>query len=266
MNFRGRMPWVAPESYVPSIVEWGVSIGLIAATIFLFGLAARLMPVLPRRSPARHIEVMTPDPWLEAHSYLRPVADLSAEVDRAAAGIESSTPAFPTGMTTARTFSPACRCSRAPMPPSISNRAAEWRQRFSGRLPPDSSGWLAADARALDAELRHEPQASRRIADFLLGDETLGTVVHPGCCAIWAGRRWRGSFRPVVNGFDGWRDEERWLRRYCPTCGSLPAMAQLVGADPAASACSRAAAAARAGSSSEPAARSVKPTLNGSRV
>ena len=44
----GRMPWVAPESYMPSVVEWGVSIGLIAATIFLFGLAARLLPVLAR--------------------------------------------------------------------------------------------------------------------------------------------------------------------------------------------------------------------------
>ena len=54
MTFRGRMPWGAPETYSPSVVEWGVSIGLIAATIFLFGLAARLMPVLPadeRRSP-----------------------------------------------------------------------------------------------------------------------------------------------------------------------------------------------------------------------
>jgi formate dehydrogenase iron-sulfur subunit len=48
MTFRGRMPWVAAESYVPSIVEWGVSIGLVAATIFLFGLAARLMPILSR--------------------------------------------------------------------------------------------------------------------------------------------------------------------------------------------------------------------------
>jgi formate dehydrogenase iron-sulfur subunit len=48
MTFRGRMPWRVAESYVPSIVEWGVSIGLIAATIFLFGLAARLMPVLSR--------------------------------------------------------------------------------------------------------------------------------------------------------------------------------------------------------------------------
>jgi formate dehydrogenase iron-sulfur subunit len=51
MNFRGRMPWEAPESYVPSMVEWGVSIGLIAATIFLFGLAARKMPVLPKVQP-----------------------------------------------------------------------------------------------------------------------------------------------------------------------------------------------------------------------
>jgi formate dehydrogenase iron-sulfur subunit len=51
MTFRGRMPWVAPRAYAPSIFEWGVSIGLIAATIFLFGLAARLMPVLPRAEP-----------------------------------------------------------------------------------------------------------------------------------------------------------------------------------------------------------------------
>ena len=36
---------------MPSIVEWGVSIGLIAATIFLFGLAARLMPVLSKAQP-----------------------------------------------------------------------------------------------------------------------------------------------------------------------------------------------------------------------
>ncbi len=31
---------------------------------------------------------MTPDLWVEAHSYLRPVADLCAQVDRAAAGID----------------------------------------------------------------------------------------------------------------------------------------------------------------------------------
>ena len=49
MTFRGRMPWHAPEGYAPSIVEWGISIGLIAATIFLFGLGARLMPILTKK-------------------------------------------------------------------------------------------------------------------------------------------------------------------------------------------------------------------------
>ena len=53
MTFRGRMPWRAPESYAPSVVEWGISIGLIAATIFLFGLAARLMPVLSCAEPSK---------------------------------------------------------------------------------------------------------------------------------------------------------------------------------------------------------------------
>jgi formate dehydrogenase iron-sulfur subunit len=48
MHLKGSMPQVSPETYMPTIVEWGISIGLIAATIFLFGLGARLMPVLPK--------------------------------------------------------------------------------------------------------------------------------------------------------------------------------------------------------------------------
>ena len=47
MHLKGPMPQVAPASYSPSIFEWGISVGLIAATIFLFGLGARLMPILP---------------------------------------------------------------------------------------------------------------------------------------------------------------------------------------------------------------------------
>lgn len=48
MNLKGPMPGAAPEPYSPTIFEWGISIGLIAAAIFLFGLGARLMPLLPR--------------------------------------------------------------------------------------------------------------------------------------------------------------------------------------------------------------------------
>jgi formate dehydrogenase iron-sulfur subunit len=49
MQLKGPMPQVAPETYSPSIFEWGISVGLIAATIFLFGLGARLLPLLPKQ-------------------------------------------------------------------------------------------------------------------------------------------------------------------------------------------------------------------------
>jgi formate dehydrogenase iron-sulfur subunit len=48
MDLKGPMPQIRPASYFPSVFEWGISVGLIAATIFLFGLGARLMPLLPK--------------------------------------------------------------------------------------------------------------------------------------------------------------------------------------------------------------------------
>jgi len=47
MTLPGPVPGNAPAGYFPSVFEWGISIGLVAATIFLFGLAVRRLPVLP---------------------------------------------------------------------------------------------------------------------------------------------------------------------------------------------------------------------------
>jgi len=44
----GPMPWTAPSTYLPSWAEWGLSVGLIAATIFLFKVGARRLPLLPK--------------------------------------------------------------------------------------------------------------------------------------------------------------------------------------------------------------------------
>jgi formate dehydrogenase iron-sulfur subunit len=49
INLKGPMPQNAPASYTPTVFEWGVSVGLIAATIFLFGFGARLLPLLPKQ-------------------------------------------------------------------------------------------------------------------------------------------------------------------------------------------------------------------------
>ena len=187
---------------------------------------------LPARSPARHIEPMTPDRWLEAHSYLRPLADLSAQVDRAAAGIDVLDARIPDWEDYRADFLAGVPLlssadGAVDLEPGGRMAAALLERLASGT----SSGTLAAETRALDTELRREPQVSRRIADFLLGDETL-TPPFPGLLRYLAWTAMARFLRPVVNAFDGWRDEERWLRRYCPTCGSLPAMAQLVGVDP----------------------------------
>lgn len=175
---------------------------------------------------------MTLDPWLDRHSYLRPLADLDAQVERAVAGIdvvharvpdwEDYRPDFIAGV------------------PLLSSADAGIDLEAGGRMAGallerlaagTSSGRLAAETRALYSELRQDPHASRRIVDFLLGDETLAPA-SPGLLRYLAWTAMAKFLRPVVNAFEGWRDEQRWLRRYCPTCGALPAMAQLLGHDP----------------------------------
>ena len=175
---------------------------------------------------------MTPDLWLKAHSYLRPLADLSAQVDRAAAGIDVLDARIPDWEDYRSDF-----LAGAPLLPSTAAAVdLEPGGRMAGALlerlaSGTLSGRLAGETRALDTELRREPQVSRRIADFLLGDETLRPPF-PGLLRYLAWTATARFLRPVVNAFGRWRDEERWLRGYCPTCGSLPAMAQLAGTDP----------------------------------
>jgi FdhE protein len=175
---------------------------------------------------------MTQDLWLEAHSYLRPLADLSAQVDHAAAGIEVFAARIPDWEDYRADF-----LTGVPLLPSTAAAVdLEPGGRMAGALlerlaSGTSSGRLAAETRALDTELRRESWSSRRIADFLLGDHTLRPPF-PGLLRYLAWTATARFLRPVVKAFDTWRDEEQWLRRYCPTCGSLPAMAQLVGVDP----------------------------------
>ena len=176
--------------------------------------------------------MITADPWLAAHSYLRPVADLSAEVDRAAAGIgivEASLPDWESYRADFLAGVPLLSSPNAAVDLEPGGRMAV--ALLQSLAAGAASGWLAAEAGALDAELRHESQIGNRIVDFLLGDETL-TPSSPGLLRYVSWTAMARYLRPVVKGFDGWRDDERWLRRNCPTCGSLPAMAQLVGADP----------------------------------
>jgi FdhE protein len=90
---------------------------------------------------------------------------------------------------------------------------------------------LAGESQALASELRRDPDTPRRFLSWLRGREAHAPG-HPGLLQYLSWAVLAGYLRQVVIGFGSWRDEERWLRNYCPTCGAPPAMAQLVGKDP----------------------------------
>jgi FdhE protein len=91
---------------------------------------------------------------------------------------------------------------------------------------------LAGELKALGAWLAKDGGDDSRIPEWLFGGAAPGAPA-PGLLRYLAWTVAARRLRPVVVAFDRWRDEERWMRNYCPTCGSPPAMAQLIGIDPA---------------------------------
>jgi len=92
----------------------------------------------------------------------------------------------------------------------------DYREDFAAGVPLLASSAVAVDLEPVDA-------AVPRIID-VLGDESLEQYVHSVVLSEF--------LEPLVAAFADWRDEDRWMRPYCPTCGSPPAMAQLAGKDP----------------------------------
>jgi FdhE protein len=140
---------------------------------------------------------MIHDSWLEAHPYLRPLADLTAQVDRAAAGIEIFEAGIP-----------------------------DWE----AYRPDYLAGVPLLTSTAVSVDL--EPGERMAAALFEQLDEAIPAETLSGMLRYVSWTAMALYLRPIVTAFDAWRDGDKWLRRLCPTCGSLPAMAQLVGADP----------------------------------
>jgi FdhE protein len=134
------------------------------------------------------------DSWLQTHPYLRPIAEIAADVERAAAGVEVPQARLPDWN--------------------------DYRADFAGGVSLLSSSNVAIDL---------EP-AERMAAQ--IADRLSPRPVSPGLLRMVSWTATRRFLRPVMMAFDSWRDEDRWLRPHCPTCASLPVMAQLIGGDP----------------------------------
>jgi FdhE protein len=177
---------------------------------------------------------VTRDGWVDAHAYLRPVAQLCARVEGLAADVAAAfgSPAAPAWDDYAGDFRegmPLLRSSAVAidLEPAGVLTAALVERVASG----SADGKLASQAQALAGELRARPDAPRLVAAWLLGSET-----HESTSAgLLRYLGWTATARylsALVDAFGRWRDEEKWQRKYCPTCGSAPAMGQLVGVDP----------------------------------
>jgi FdhE protein len=180
---------------------------------------------------------MTFDEWLRTHAFLDPVARWIDRVERALAGVEcpeAEVPHFDEYAADHEAGVPLLRSAEAGVDllPAGSMTCALIDVLASGWSPAvATSDRLAAAAGNLGAELGLGGAAAQRVVDWLLGDDGL-QYSSPGLLRFlgWtAARRW---LRPVAAAFAGWRNQDGWQRSQCPLCGSLPAMAQLVGVDP----------------------------------
>jgi FdhE protein len=175
---------------------------------------------------------VTLDDWIRAHAFLQPMARLRARIDAAIEAAAVPHPAVPDWDDYREDFAagvPLLHSAETGIDLGPAGAAVVALIHTLTSCPLE--GAIAHDVRVLSVELPRGEASGRRVADWLLGDESwtpsrAGSLRYVGWLTMAA------CLDPLARAFSDWRNEDRWLRRYCPSCGSLPAMAQLVGVDP----------------------------------
>ena len=171
--------------------------------------------------------------WLAAHPYLRALAEFHAIVGAAVNSLPNDLCCVPNWHDYINDFHagvPLLRSSNRainlkPVKPMVESLIEKL-----GSIPLPNN--LMQQVHELAQELSRDPEASIDVMARSF-DETTHTISHCGLLRYLSWAAVAKYLSKVVTAFDGWCDEERWLRSYCPICGSLPAMAQLIGSDPA---------------------------------
>jgi|tagenome__1003787_1003787.scaffolds.fasta_scaffold20813403_2 FdhE protein len=176
---------------------------------------------------------MNQNGWVKTHSWLQPLASLQAHINAEIAEIPIARPAIPEWQGYADDFhaglpllhSPEVRIDLEPVEKCIASLVEKLAV---SALPYH----LAEDSKILNGELSRTPGGPCAAVGWLLYDASPFTTSVPGFLRYIGWKALSLYLAPLVHAFGKWRDEERWLRSYCPTCGSLPGMAQLAGKEP----------------------------------
>lgn len=174
---------------------------------------------------------MTQDVWLTGHPYLLSVAEFHAQVEQAVVSVPAALACIPDWPDYEPDYLggvPLLRSGRSAidLSPVGITLGALIGQLGSARLPDK----LAQEIRDLQLAWGQDPAFSQRAVATLL-DPVASESTHLGILRCLGWIVMSRYLSRIVVAFARWRNEECWLRRYCPTCGSLPAMAQLTGVD-----------------------------------
>jgi FdhE protein len=169
--------------------------------------------------------------WVARHPYLEPLARFTARVEAAAGEIETPRAGLPAWDIYAPDFAEGLALLQSGAPGVDLAPGGTMAVDLVGSLSRSAaSGSPIAGIAELDAQLSRLPEAARRVVDSLLGGESFAPA-SPGLFRFLGWTAMSRYLAPVVGAFALWR-AERWSRPYCPTCGSLPAMAQMIGGGP----------------------------------
>ena len=175
---------------------------------------------------------MTQHRWLAAHPYLQPLAAFHDQVNGALDSILTTCNHVPAWANYEDDFDagvPLLQSSRSAIDLEPAKKIVTT---LVERLVPTSLPHpLARQIKTLHAELCCDGDTPQRALAWLLHNAPF-SFSYPGLLRYLGWTVLSRHLYPLTEAFGNWRTEERWLRSYCPTCGSLPAMAQLAGKDP----------------------------------
>jgi FdhE protein len=171
--------------------------------------------------------------WLAAHPYLAQIAAFQARVEEAAASAAAAPVAAPDLGAYAEEYGqgvPLLRSERVRVDAVEPGAAVLERivERLSEAPLPEA---LSGACRAIRDRFRGAPVEGARAVQWVLNGGGSEAPVEPGLLRYLGWTALARALAPVVEAFGRWRDEDRWLRAHCPTCGALPVQAQLVQAD-----------------------------------
>jgi FdhE protein len=172
--------------------------------------------------------------WLEQHPYLAPIGKLVRTLQAAAAGAPAAAaPRLEAYARDAANGVPLLLSTDAAFDVATPGGEALARlvEGAAGATLPER---LGQELGAIRERFRHEAGAPRAAIEWLVlgGEAAAPAPPSPGLLRFLGWTALRPVLAPSVALHARWREERReetpWTKGYCPTCGALPALGQLV--------------------------------------